>query len=102
MHAAFGPSFRYSSDRRALGGSQTKRLTKAGAVSAPWGEPLSIVSACPRLGISTISVTAVLPFCCLKDALAIDHGTVLSFSPETIRSGPRAGFSVSTPASVQG
>src|ERR1700674_1483007 len=30
------------------------------------------------------------------------HGTVLSFSPEIIRSGPRAGFSVSTLSSVHG
>src|ERR1700730_13878878 len=30
------------------------------------------------------------------------HGTVLSFSPEMIRSGPRSGFSVSTFASVHG
>jgi hypothetical protein len=34
--------------------------------------------------------------------LAIDHGTVLSFSPEMISRGPRSGFSLSTLASVHG
>ena len=42
-----------------------KRRTKARAVSATSRHPLSIVSACPRLGISTISVTPVLRFCFL-------------------------------------
>jgi hypothetical protein len=34
--------------------------------------------------------------------LAIAQGTVLSFSPEMISSGPRSGFFVSTFASVHG
>src|SRR3954465_4148278 len=49
-----------------------------------------------------ISVTPALRFCCLYEASAIAHGTVLSFSPEMISSGPRSGFSVSTFASVHG
>src|SRR5712691_2635635 len=65
-------------------------------------QPLSTVSACPRLGISTISVTPLLSWWRLNDAFAIAHGTVLSFSPETINSGPRSGFSVLTLASVHG
>ena len=40
---------------------EVKRLTKASAVSATSRQPLSIVSAWPRPGISTISVTPSLP-----------------------------------------
>src|SRR4051812_23882754 len=36
----------------------------------------------------------------LERGMGIDHGTVLSFSPEMISSGPRSGFLVSTWASV--
>ncbi len=43
-------------------------------------QPLSIVSACPRPGILAISVTPGFRFCRLYEALAIDHGTVLSSS----------------------
>src|SRR5207249_8997180 len=56
----------------------------------------------PRLGTLVISVTAWFRFCFLYEASAIAHGTVLSFSPSLISSGPRAAFSVSTFASVQG
>ena len=77
-------------------------MTNASALSATSRQPLSIVSAWPRLGISTISVTPSLRFCRLNDAFAIAHGTVLSFSPEMISSGPRSGFLVFTFASVQG
>src|SRR4029077_16872141 len=52
------------------------RLTNASAVSATVRPPLSIVRACPRSGISTISVTPVLRSCFLKEAFAIVHGTV--------------------------
>jgi len=38
----------------------------------------------------------------LKDALAIAHGTVWSFSPEMISIGPRWGWSFTTVASVPG
>jgi hypothetical protein len=38
----------------------------------------------------------------LNEAFAIAHGTVWSFSPEMISSGPRSGFSLSTLASVHG
>ena len=48
------------------------------------------------------SVTPSLRFCFLNDALAIAHGTVWSFSPEMISSGPRLGFLLSTLTSVQG
>src|SRR2546428_5176564 len=74
----------------------------ASAVSATSRQPLSIVSACPRLGISTISVTPSFRCWRLNDAFAIAQGTVLSFSPEMTSSGPRFGFSVSTCASVHG
>ena len=40
----------------------TNRRMNARAVSATWRQPLSITSACPRLGISTISVTPWLRF----------------------------------------
>ena len=46
-------------------GTQVKRLTNSSAVSATSRQPLSIVSACPRLGISVISVTPVLRAWCL-------------------------------------
>jgi len=49
----------------ASGPGYAKRLTNASAVSATSRQPLSIVSACPRPLISTISVTAGLSFCCL-------------------------------------
>jgi hypothetical protein len=68
-----------------------KRCTNARAVSATSRQPLSIVSACPRLGISTISATPSLRSCFLYEALAIAGGTVCSFSPEMIRRGPRSG-----------
>jgi hypothetical protein len=77
-------------------------LTKLSAASATSRQPLSIVSACPRPGISTISVTLLLRFCFLYDALAMAQGTVLSFSPLTMSSGPRFGFLLSTLASVHG
>ncbi len=79
-----------------------KRRMNFSAVSATSRQPLSMVSAWPRFGISVISVTLVFFCCCLNEALAIDQGTVLSFCPEMISSGPRSGFSVSTLASVQG
>ena len=41
----------------------TKRSTNASAVSATSRQPLSMTSPCPRLGISTISVTASFRFC---------------------------------------
>ncbi len=50
-------------------------------MSATSRQPLSIVSACPRFGISTISVTLAFRRCRLNDALAIADGTVWSFSP---------------------
>ena len=52
--------------------------------------------------ISTISVTPSLRFCFLYEALAMAHGTVWSFSPEMISSGPRSGFLVLTLTSVHG
>ena len=58
------------------GGYFAKRCTNASAVSATSRQPLSIVSACPRPGISTISVTPSLRFCFLNEAFAIAHGTV--------------------------
>ncbi len=58
------------------GVASAKRLTNVSAVSATSRQPESIVSACPRLGISTISVTPSFRFCFLKDAFAIAHGTV--------------------------
>ncbi|MDB5944295.1 MAG: hypothetical protein JWQ13_3861 [Ramlibacter sp.] len=71
-------------------------------MSATSRQPLSTVSAWPRFAISTISVTPSLRRWRRNDALAIAQGTVLSFSPEMISSGPRCGLSVSTFASVQG
>ena len=71
-------------------------------MSATSRQPLSIVSEWPRFGISTISVMPSLRFCFLKDACAIAHGTVWSFSPAMTSSGPRSGFSLSTFASVHG
>src|SRR5215203_7468790 len=61
-----------------------------------------MVSEWPRLGIFLISVTLGLRFCRLYEALAIAQGTVWSFSPSRISSGPRSGFFVSTFDSVQG
>src|SRR3954453_3862194 len=52
------------------------RRTNVSPVSATSRQPLSIVRACPRFGISTISVTPSLRFCFLNDAFAIAHGTV--------------------------
>ena len=71
-------------------------------MSATSRQPLSIVSAWPRPGISTISVTPLLRFWRLKDALAIAHGTVWSFSPEMMSNGPRSAFLVLTFTSVHG
>src|SRR5205085_5976608 len=79
-----------------------KRRTKLRALSATSRQPPSMTSACPRLGISTISVTPSLRFCLLYEAFAIAQGTVWSLSPEMISSGPRSGFLLSTFASVQG
>ena len=56
----------------------------------------------PRFGIETSSVTDGLWRCFLNEALAIAHGTVWSFAPSMISSGPRLGFLVSTCASVRG
>src|SRR3954451_16850453 len=81
---------------------QTNRLTNASALSATSRQPLSIVRECPRLGILTISVTDSLCFCLLYAPLAIAHGTVWSFSPSMISSGPRRGFFGSIFASVRG
>ena len=81
---------------------QANRLVNASALSATSRHPLSIVRACPRLGISTISVTEGFRSYCLNEAFAMAHGTVLSFCPEMINSGPRTGFSVSTFASFHG
>src|SRR5262249_20600390 len=78
------------------------RLTNSSAFSATSRQPASIVSACPRPGILTISVTPLLRFSFLKDALAIAQGTVWSESAETISIGPRFGFVESTFASDQG
>src|SRR5438477_10068367 len=78
------------------------RWMKASAVSATSRQPPSMTSECPRLGISTISVTALLRRCFLNDALAIAHGTVWSFSPEMISNDPRAGLFDFTLTSVHG
>ena len=59
---------------------QTNRWTKASAVSATSRQPLSIISECPRPGISMYSVTPSFFSCFLYDALAIAGGTVWSFS----------------------
>src|SRR5690349_9772640 len=62
-----------------------------------------MVSACPRSFSFTISVTAsLLRRSRLNDELQIDHGTVWSSAPATIRSGPRSGFLVLTFTSVHG
>src|SRR5260221_2032845 len=75
---------------------------KASAVSATSRHPWSMVSECPRPGISRNSVTAGL-FCCnLYAAATTVNGTVWSFSPAMSRSGPRSGFQVLTRSSVQG
>jgi hypothetical protein len=65
--------------------------------------------ACPRFGISTISVTPTLRFltptlrfCFSNEAFTIAGGTKLSVSPEISRSGPRSGLSESTFALVHG
>jgi hypothetical protein len=70
----------------------TNRLTKSSAVCPTSCQPWSMVSEWPRLGVFLISVTLGLRFCRLLDALAIAHGTVWSFSPSRISSGPRSGF----------
>jgi hypothetical protein len=90
---AAGPRFR---------SGRNERRTNASARSATSRQPLSIVRAWPRLGTSKISVTPGLCCCCLNEALVIAQGTVWSFSPERISSGPRSAFSVSTFTSVQG
>jgi hypothetical protein len=69
----------------------THRRTDASALSAISRQPLSMVSACPRPGIFSISVTPWLSCCCLKEALAIAHGAVWSRSPAMSSSGPRSG-----------
>src|SRR3954453_12674911 len=79
-----------------------KSFHELSAFSATSRQPLSIVRECPRFGILTISVTPVLCRCLLNAAFAIAHGTVWSFSPSRISSGPRSGFFVSTFASVRG
>ena len=68
-------------------------MTKLSAVSAAWRQPLSSVNACPRPGISVISVTPSLRSCFWNEAFAIARGAVWSFPPEMISSGPRSGFS---------
>ena len=75
---------------------------KPSALSATSRQPWSMTSACPRSGISTISVTPSFRFCLLYVAFEMAHGTVWSFSPEMISRGPRWGFLLSTRASVQG
>ena len=71
-------------------------------MSATSRQPLSMVRACPRPGILTISVTPGLRCWRLNEALEMAQGTVWSISPDVISSGPRSGFLVSTLASVQG
>src|SRR5262245_58068429 len=78
------------------------RCTKSSAFSATSRQPASMVSACPRPGILTISVTPVLRFCLLYDAFAIAQGTVWSESAERISIGPRSGFVELTFASDHG
>src|SRR5215813_13800564 len=78
------------------------RLANSSAFSATSLHPASIVSACPRPGILTISVTPLLRFSFLYEALAIAHGTVWSESAETISMGPRSGFVKLTLASDHG
>ena len=83
-------------------GYQMNRLTKASAVSATSppaavdGQGVAAVGHLDDLGHADIALLL------LEDAFAIDQGTVLSFSPEMIRSGPRSGLSLSTCASVHG
>jgi hypothetical protein len=43
----------------------TNRWTNASALSATSSQPLSMISACPRPGIFSISVTPWLSCCCL-------------------------------------
>src|SRR5215831_24639 len=94
-----GSTRRLQANFRWLG---VKRLTNSSAFSATSFQPASIVSACPRPGILTISVTPVFRLCFLYDAFAIAHGTVWSESAETISIGPRSRFFVSTFASDHG
>src|SRR5215216_39779 len=54
------------------------------------------------VGELSISVTAWFCRWRLNDAFAIAHGTVWSFSPSMISSGPRSGFLGSSLASVRG
>src|SRR5215469_831771 len=91
-----------STEYPGLSPGDTNRLTKSRAVWATSRQPWSIVREWPRLGIFTISVTPGLRRCRLQAAFAIAHGTVWSFAPSMISRGPRAGFLVSTFASVQG
>src|SRR5262245_56050443 len=93
---------RPSAGRVRLDDDYVNRRTKASASSATWRQPWSIVSEWPRPGIFTISVTPSFSLSCLYEALAMDHGTVWSESAEMISIGPRAGFFVSTFASVHG
>src|SRR5829696_282330 len=85
-----------------IGHGPVNLLTNSRAVSATSRQPLSMVSAWPRPGISVISVTPSLCACFLYCALATAHGIVWSFSPLMISTGPRSGFLVSTLASVHG
>src|SRR6266403_4518483 len=77
-------------------------FTNSSTFPATSRQPASIVSACPRPGILTISVTPWLLVCFLYAAFAIAQGTVWSESAETISIGPRFGFFVSTFASDHG
>src|SRR5262245_65198573 len=82
--------------------AHANRLTNSSAFRATSRQPASIVSACPRPVILTISVTPLLRFCFLYAAFAIAQGTVWSESAETMSIGPRLGFVVSTFASDHG
>jgi pimeloyl-ACP methyl ester carboxylesterase len=56
--------------------AQVKRRMKASAVCATWAQPLSMVRACPRSGISVNSVTPGLCCCRLYSAAEMAVGTV--------------------------
>ena len=59
------PDGRHGGDMRAGVRAHENRLTKSSTLSATSRQPLSMVSACPRPGILTISVTPALRFCFL-------------------------------------
>jgi hypothetical protein len=61
-----------------------------------------MVRAWPRSGISVNSVTPGLCCCLLYSAAEMAVGTVWSFAPEMISSGPRSGLRMSTLSSVSG